>query len=1198
MRRVNFLSASFWLSILLMVFCLSLTSTTVVVRAEQDEEEEDDKKGGGGGGNNDRDQQGPGGGDAAVVVSVVDDIWHCADPRGGGSAAAAAETEQTGQGVNRQFVVSNSYFDMECDSTTLQWNLEKMRADYGDVDTNPDTSELCQEVIRVLDESAQAGLPDQSLVELVNEIVSDGLEPCVLWEIQFGQLSSLNNIIPDTTSVTAAGGLEAQDPLGVDFSTIQLHLIWEGTLAEELTSTSSSSSVGTAPFSIDRTELHKITGQHMVEALQAHLGQDMIANLDLMLQTGLPTTVQSSLVLPVSLSGQVLFRDANDVVGTESLSRIIVNEVFEKPSALDLYLFRLRIAEDVVLTKISTVVVGDDKANSYISNLQQQSNGSGAVSSDNDTVSLVLIIVIAAVSAAFVAVIFFAYCLLCRGGGGDDRLDKTPALPVVDDDVNNYGGDDKAGLINSGKDNGKADPRNSIRSAKPSSFLRSPRLSRRNTSRSTDGIPAVNTSETAPDIEEGYNELNTDGGDISVGVSQLDDGVSEIDMDTLPPPLPNADDDDDDEATLESIDYTSGLVETEQFNYETDTYNPDEVSLAENSLYSYNGDDYSLVAPPSLAPTTYSKDNVQSVAMTETSADNPSQTDSAAPGPLEKAKKKGLLWSVMDGLKSVNDGSKQQQKDGQYETSMLGPTDNDSAGNSHDSNSLLYLKEAQVSGAVPRILQYDAAADDAETITTLGDTPTNAAFYGSGKYSEKKKKQFEELWRDEDEAEQAAAVEAHLAATMKADNNEAVTPTKEVGNTHEEAPATEKRRNTSTVVANVADGVEDYSSPVSSDDVPATGASDTATADTVEPESVPAEDSKQEEAACATEESDAMEQVEETANNTAVESEADGEKNVEGTAETKTESDSVTETSLVDRVPNEEGEEEEGENNCLPLPNALQSTLAGAKTDESDTNSVSSSHSGSSSVSSGHRGESARKKRSNWSSNNSVTSTDSAKFRALLGQSDTNDAAVVFGEQLEHQQEDKDMENHQQQIDDIQNDKSKVATGEAASSSGNGQSGQLKSLLLQPTESTDSAENDYENGEDFLRSVDAEVAAAQKDAGLAATLKTGNHTSTGGIQSVSNEDGGISRDDSDSDDDNVDRSQDIMRKPAVTEEEKKDGLQDEDDRQSASYLPAAIRSVESFESKGSADGTIISVMSTVSAAPSVDETITSQMGWF
>ena len=943
----------------------------------------------------------------------------------------------------------------------------------------------------------------------------------------------------------------------------------------------------------------------MVEALQAHLGQDMIANLDLMLQTGLPTTVQSSLLLPVSLSGQVLFRDASEVVGTESLTRIIVNEVFEKPSALDLYLFRLRIAEDVVLTKISTVVVGDDKADSYISNLQQQSNnGSGAAvsNSDNntDTVSLVLIIVIAAVSAAFVAVVFFAYCLLCRGGGGDDdRLDKTPALPVVDEDVDNYGGDDKTGLITSGKDSGgKSDPRNSRRSGKAtSSFLRSPRLSRRsNTNSSTDDIPAVNTSETAPDIEEGYNELNTDGGDISVGISQLDDGVSEIDMDTLPPPLPNAgDDDDDDEATLESIDYTSGLVETEQFNYETDTYNPDEVSLAENSLYSYNRDDYSLVAPPSIAPTTYSKDNVQSVAMTEKSADNPSQTDSGGSGPLEKTKKKGLLWSVMDGLKSVNDGSKNQQNDGQYETSMLGPTDNDSAGNSHDSNSLLYLKEAQVAGAVPRILQYDAANDDAETITTLGDTPTNAAFYGSGKYSDKKKKQFEQLWRDEDEAEQAAAVEAHLAAASKADNNDAVTPTKEVGNTLDEAPATEKRRNTYNAEADDSDDVEDYSLPASSDDVPVVRDGVVAATVPVGPESAAAENSTDEEAASVNDESDAMQQADrdEATNIKAVECKTDEEKNVEGKEEPKTEIDAVTETSLVDRVPKEDGEEEEGENNGLPLPNALQSTLAEAKTDASDTNSVSSSHSGSSSVSSGRIGASARKKRSNWSSSCSVTSTDSAKFRALLGQSDTNDAAVVFKEQLEHQQE--DMENHQQHVDDPQEDKSKVVTSEASSSSGNGQSGQLKSLLLQPTESTDSADNDYENGEDFLRSVDAEVAAAHKDAGLAATLKTGNQTSTVGAQSVSNEVGGISGDESDSDDEDVVRSQDIMRKP---EEMNKEGVQDDGDTQSASYLPAAIRPVESFESKGSADGTIISVMSTVSAAPSVDETITSQMGWF
>jgi hypothetical protein len=131
--------------------------------------------------------------DGNAIVVKVDDIWHCDGPPKG----------KRQQPEQRNFVISNTFFDLECDSTTLEWNLEKMTTDYGDLESNPDTSPMCEEVVRLLKESIDADLPPMTLNQLIVELVTDGLEPCVLWEILFGQLTALADIVPDTTSTTA-----------------------------------------------------------------------------------------------------------------------------------------------------------------------------------------------------------------------------------------------------------------------------------------------------------------------------------------------------------------------------------------------------------------------------------------------------------------------------------------------------------------------------------------------------------------------------------------------------------------------------------------------------------------------------------------------------------------------------------------------------------------------------------------------------------------------------------------------------------------------------------------------------------------------------------------------------------------------------------------------------------------------------------
>ena len=210
------------------------------------------------------------------------------------------------------------------------------------------------------------------------------------------------------------------------------------------------------------------------------------------------------------------------------------------------------------------------------------------------------------------------------------------------------------------------------------------------------------------------------------------------------------------------------------------------------------------------------------------------------------------------------------------------------------------------------------------------------------------------------------------------------------------------------------------------------------------------------------------------------------ESNEEETAAEEEQTSDAPKEALVDWVPDDDAdqndvedyEDDEDDNRALPLPTALESSFKGAKTrgstSDADSASLSSGVSGSSRASSsaGRKIESARKKKSSTWGNNpateavqasdeSVCSTDSAKFRALLGQDDTNDSALLFNK--------KDSS--------VQRDEASTSTGSDAPetdvSMTSCSSKQLQSLLT-TTGSKDSAEDD---GEDLLLS-DAEKKTA------------------------------------------------------------------------------------------------------------------------
>jgi hypothetical protein len=115
-------------------------------------------------------------GDTAITLPSTyrDDIYHCANP-------------------------TDDRYVIPCDSTTFRWRLDDLYPS-----NQPDDSILCQEIVKILvrakeQEQLDAGqlqVQDQTqndvqLWETVMETsVVDRLEPCVLWALSYGPLTS------------------------------------------------------------------------------------------------------------------------------------------------------------------------------------------------------------------------------------------------------------------------------------------------------------------------------------------------------------------------------------------------------------------------------------------------------------------------------------------------------------------------------------------------------------------------------------------------------------------------------------------------------------------------------------------------------------------------------------------------------------------------------------------------------------------------------------------------------------------------------------------------------------------------------------------------------------------------------------------------------------------------------------------------
>ena len=726
---------------------------------------------------------------------------------------------------------------------------------------------------------------------------------------------------------------------------------------------------------------------------------------------------------------------------------------FENENARDLYLFRLKIASDPTLQEVHVVINGLTAVTEFIlqptldnapsrgsgdENSSQQFIDANMSDEEEGLVSVLLVAILSAVAAAILAVVCFAYFLICRSRTSN-HVTKTLEENSEESD----------GYI-------KDAPTKNGRFGRKEAPPKSPKKDHRNkvSGQYQDGIPAVKTAPTEAVEEDEY--------DIEyVAGSQVDDGVSDYDMDTLPPPSTLPDTDDDDSIVMSVVD---GFDDENLGNEEAGKNQSDDSDMSEanTSLYNYIPDDTSLSMTLKKKETT-----------------------------LEKTQKKGLLWSVMN-HKPLSDGSDSDRgrnnhnfgasdistdlsyNESKGRSSILGPTSDNDDAQSRDSNSLLYGTDedtaitplSSLSGhrykEIPHTYnntndkEQEPPQDQQHQETQLQKEPSAA-----GQESKENKKKFEELWKDENEIDEVASVLQYLDSAQSARRS-----------AEDNDPPTTSLK------------IVDVATPIQTPDRPPQG---------------------------------------------------DGE-----SAIAKSSDDPVSE-SLVDRVP-ETTDAEDNQMN-LPLPASLQDACS----------SVSSGVSGPASQK--HLfpvGESARRNKSNkWarssssvaSSGSSVGSTDSAKLRSLLDQSDTNDAALVFGNQLTQ----KPPRPTQPQKDE-ENSLGSNSNADAETSMSSCTSTKLKSLLTR----TDSSDDD----EDFL--FDAAAKQVKPDS----------------------------------------RSR--------LQEEKKDGNDDDDDdeeNEKTSYLPTSItpRALSSTSRRPSAEVDTpddASTFSVLSAAPSVDETITSAMGWF
>lgn len=324
----------------------------------------------------------------------------------------------------------------------------------------------------------------------------------------------------------------------------------------------------------------------------------------------------------------------------------------------------------------------------------------------NGFVSKLLIAILLAVGAAIVAILCFAYFLIFR------TRSSGKVIETLEETSNN-----------SGSGSGQTSRMSNNKGMFKREF--------------NDGVPGVRTAPT----EEAYEEEESQY-DIEYAAAS-NDGVSEYDMDTLPSHPADAEESDDDQShemsVIEGFDDEDLQEETVANNSQTSDDNV--------SLYSYIPTDTSLVAEQTA---------------------------------LERIEKKGVLWSVEQQQKAPVESDAEsyafstvQSFEKTNRTSILGPSDDDAQ--SRDSMSLLYgtdedsiLNFMSKPKSTELSLADDQEADQEAPIPVEQQTPPVVESVSTEEQIQDKKKKFEDLWKDENEIDEAASVLNYLDSVQSA----------------------------------------------------------------------------------------------------------------------------------------------------------------------------------------------------------------------------------------------------------------------------------------------------------------------------------------------------------------------------------------------------------------------------------------------
>eukprot|EP00934_Nitzschia_sp_Nitz4_P008601 Nitzschia sp. Nitz4//scaffold31_size150131//16305//19745//NITZ4_002811-RA/size150131-augustus-gene-0.0-mRNA-1//1//CDS//3329547608//8591//frame0 len=300
------------------------------------------------------------------TVSYPDDLYHCRDP----SSVDLSES-------------------ISCDERTHLWNVDELR------ESAPPS--LCGATFYIEPEQ----IPD----------VQDWFEPCVLWAMTYGNLkptpspTAFPSMAPTTSSPTASptamptpfttsspttSPTEAQW-IDMEINPLTISLVWSTPLDDS--------------FSLDRNELKELTQNHILESLRVDLGQDHVHAVSLKITPGVPKTYSYS----QTLSGNVSVVVQSEVTASKLQAHIL--EAFQD-NALVLYIYRLQIADDEFLSRVTSVTVGttvDDGSSS--NSLSNNNNDNG----DSDGLGVIMLTVLIGVTALVMAFLLVAYCMLCKG---------------------------------------------------------------------------------------------------------------------------------------------------------------------------------------------------------------------------------------------------------------------------------------------------------------------------------------------------------------------------------------------------------------------------------------------------------------------------------------------------------------------------------------------------------------------------------------------------------------------------------------------------------------------------------------------------------------------------------------------------------------------------------------------------------------